>query len=37
MKDRHTYASKMSGMTDDSIAAEDLGILFACVPHLQIW
>ena len=29
MKDRYTYASKTSGMTADSIAAEDLGMLFA--------
>ncbi len=31
MKDRYTYASKMSGMSADSIAAEDLGMLFASV------
>ena len=31
MKDRYTYASKMSGMSADSIAAEDLGLLFASV------
>ena len=32
MKDRYTYASKMSGMNADTIAAEDLGMLFASVP-----
>ena len=31
MKDRYTYASKTSGMSADSIAAEDLGMLFASV------
>ena len=31
MKDRYAYASKMSGMSADSIAAEDLGMLFASV------
>ena len=31
MKDRYTYTSKMGGMSADSVAAEDLGMLFASV------
>ena len=31
MKDRYAYASKTSGMTVDSMASEDLGLLHASV------